>query len=224
MTRSERKASEAESNSESDLTREIIRDWVERANISFQYTKKKASELVKKAKEKMKKSNCNYLECPQCNESFPSEDELRKHFVSEEHLAKVREKSESKTYGDLKTFAGSGQNILSRALGAPASSVALRVETPASSPPPNPPSPRPPEETIATDVSDKLLIRTTSLTIISDTFSCSYCQGKVYKINHSLRCSNYYRDLLLMISLPPSPTHFLQMRRKWKSSMRRKIK
>ena len=149
-----RKASEAESSSESELTREIIRDWVERANISFQYTKKKASELVKKAKEKMKKSNCNYLECPQCNESFPSEDELCKHFVSEEHLAKVREKSESKTYGDLKTFAGSSQNILSRVLGAPASSVALRVETPASSPPP---SPRPPEETIATDVSDKCL-------------------------------------------------------------------
>ena len=63
-----RKASEAESNSESEVTREIIHYWVKRANISFEYTKKKANELVKKAKEKMKKSNCHHLECPQCND------------------------------------------------------------------------------------------------------------------------------------------------------------
>lgn len=111
-----RKASEAESNSESEVTREIIHDWTDKGNISFEYTQKKANELVKKAKEKMKKSNCDQLECTQCNESFPSEDELRKHFVSEEHLAKVREKSESKTLGDLKLFAGTSQLILSRVM------------------------------------------------------------------------------------------------------------
>ena len=112
-----RKASVAESNSESDVTREIIHEWSGRANVSFRYTKKKADEVIKKANKKMQKSNCNHLKCTQCNKLFQSDNELRKHFVSKEHLVKVREKSESKTLGDLKKFAKERKNILTRVLG-----------------------------------------------------------------------------------------------------------
>jgi hypothetical protein len=83
-----------------------IHEWTDRANINFKYTKKKIDELVTKAKKKMaEKSDCYQLECTQCNESFLDESELRRHFNGEDHLEKVREKSESKTLGDLKTFA-----------------------------------------------------------------------------------------------------------------------
>lgn len=67
---------------------------------------KKVEQLLTKAKQKMaQKPDCTQLECTQCKESFPDEGQLRLHYESEEHLVKVREKSESKTLGDLKTFA-----------------------------------------------------------------------------------------------------------------------
>ncbi len=91
-----------------------IHEWTDRANISFKYTKKKIKQSVKEAKEKMQKreakmkmpeeSGCNHLECTQCKVSFLSEAELREHYGSDEHLAKVRAKSESKTLGDLNLF------------------------------------------------------------------------------------------------------------------------
>mmetsp|Transcript_24542 Transcript_24542/g.38537 ORF Transcript_24542/g.38537 Transcript_24542/m.38537 type:complete len:404 (+) Transcript_24542:229-1440(+) len=90
-----------------------IQEWTDRANISFKYTKKKIEQSLKKAKEKMRKreakkmpeeSGCNHLECTQCKVSFLSEAELREHYDSDEHLAKVRAKSESKTLGDLNLF------------------------------------------------------------------------------------------------------------------------
>jgi len=110
-----------------------IHEWTDRANISFEYTKKKIDDLLKKAKKKMaEKLDCNQLECTQCNDSFPGESELRKHYHSEEHLAKVREKSESKILGDLKTFARVRQFILSRIFGPPAQHVPLQGQTAAS--------------------------------------------------------------------------------------------
>ena len=96
-----------------------IHEWTDRANISFEYTKKKIDDLLKKAKKKMA-------------DSFPGESEMRKHYHSEEHLAKVREKSESKTLGDLKTFARVRQFILSRISGPPAKQVTLQGQTAAS--------------------------------------------------------------------------------------------
>eukprot|EP00984_Skeletonema_dohrnii_P016141 scaffold7112_cov82-Skeletonema_dohrnii-CCMP3373.AAC.4 len=115
-----------------------IHQWTGRANISFKYTKKKIDDLLTKAKKKMaEKLDCNKLECTQCNDSFPGESELRKHFHSEEHLAKVREKSESKTLGDLKAFARVRQFILSRISGPPAKQVTLKEQTQASWPPAN---------------------------------------------------------------------------------------
>lgn len=110
-----RKASEAESNNEGKVTREIIHNWADK--LSFKYTERKIDELVEKAQKKMTKSGCNELECTQCNESFRSETELRKHYGSDDHLEKVREKSVSKTLGDLKIFADISQIILSRVLG-----------------------------------------------------------------------------------------------------------
>lgn len=59
---------------------------------------------------------------------------MRKHYHSEEHLAKVREKSESKTLGDLKTFAHTHQFILGQILGPPAKQVTLQGQTRASLP------------------------------------------------------------------------------------------
>jgi len=127
-----------------------IHEWTDRANISFEYTKKKINDLLTKAKKKMAEklakakekdcSDCNQLECTQCNDSFPGESELRKHYHSEEHLAKVREKSESKTSGDLKTFARVRQSILSRIFGPPAHHVPLQGQTRASLPRANQPS------------------------------------------------------------------------------------
>ena len=96
-----------------------IQEWTDRANISFKYTKKKIEQSVREAKEKMRKreakkmpeeSGCNHLECTQCKVSFLSEAELREHYDSDEHLAKVRAKSESKTLGDLKLFARYSEN------------------------------------------------------------------------------------------------------------------
>ena len=119
-----------------------IHEWTDRANISFEYTKKKINDLLTKAKKKMAEklakakekdcSDCNQLECTQCNDSFPGESELRKHYHSEGHLAKVREKSESKILGDLKTFARVRQFILSRIFGPPAQHVPLQGQTAAS--------------------------------------------------------------------------------------------
>ncbi len=94
----------------------MIRKWIEEANISFKYSKKKIEQLVREAIKKMRKrqadkrtaeeSGCNHLECNQCKVSFLSETELREHlYDSDEHFVKVRAKSESKTSGDLKLFA-----------------------------------------------------------------------------------------------------------------------
>lgn len=83
-----------------------IQEWTNEANIGFKYSLKKIEQLLTKAKQKMaQKPDCTKLECTQCKESFHDEGQLRLHYESEEHLVKVREKSESKTLGDLKTFA-----------------------------------------------------------------------------------------------------------------------
>ena len=102
-----------------------IRKWTDEANISFKYTKMKTEQSVREANKKMRKrqaknmgdeSGCNHLEleCTQCKVSFPSEAELRKHYNSDEHLTKVRVKSESKTLGDLKIFASASEDIYNR--------------------------------------------------------------------------------------------------------------
>ncbi len=100
-----------------------IRKWTDEASISFKYTKAKAGQSVRDAKHKMRQRQakkmaeeigCNYLECTQCKVSFPSEAGLRGHYDSDEHLAKVRVKSESKTMGDLKIFASASDDIYNR--------------------------------------------------------------------------------------------------------------
>jgi hypothetical protein len=83
-----------------------IQGWTDKANIEFKYSLKKVEQLLTKAKQKMaQKPDCSHLECTQCKVSFPDEGQLRLHYESKEHLVKVREKSESKVLGDLKTFA-----------------------------------------------------------------------------------------------------------------------
>ena len=117
-----------------------IHDWTGRANISFKYGEKKTGGLLKKAKEEMAKtSDCNQLECTQCNELFLSEPELKEHYHSEGHLEKVRERSESSTLGDLTAkFAPMRQFILGEVLSLlPTKQVTSKEQTQAILPPAN---------------------------------------------------------------------------------------
>ena len=87
-----------------------IQEWTNEGNISFKYDDAKMKRSQADAKKKMeekKKDNpdWNQLECTQCKQLFPNEGQLRLHYESEEYLVKVRKKSESKTLGDLRTFA-----------------------------------------------------------------------------------------------------------------------
>ena len=89
--------------------RESIQEWTNEGNISFKYDKAKMKRSLADAKKKMEKKkkdnpDWNQLECTQCKKLFPNNELLEQHYNSEEHLVKVREKSESKTLGDLKTF------------------------------------------------------------------------------------------------------------------------
>ena len=90
--------------------RESIQEWTNKGNISFKYDNAKMKRSLADATKKMEKKkkdnpDWNQLECTQCKELFPDEGQLRLHYESKEHLKKVREKSESKTLGDLTTFA-----------------------------------------------------------------------------------------------------------------------
>ena len=125
-------------NNESKLTRHEIHELTERGNISFKYDEAKMARSVKAAEEKMaEKPDCDHLECTQCKELFPGKPELRKHLNSEQHLAKVREKSEKKTLGDLnKTFTPVRQLILEEIPGLlPAKQVSSQGQTAAGLPP-----------------------------------------------------------------------------------------
>ena len=85
-----------------------IHEFTDKAGISFEYPEKKKKALVKTAKERrdkrMEKSEGDHWDCSMCGEMFFEEHELKDHFDSEGHLLKVREKSESKTSGDVNTF------------------------------------------------------------------------------------------------------------------------
>ena len=86
-----------------------IHEFTDKADISFEYseTKKKASvEAAKKRRDKrMEKSEGDdHWDCSMCGETFSDKYELTDHLSSKSHLWKKREKSESKTLGDLKIF------------------------------------------------------------------------------------------------------------------------
>ena len=96
------------SGSHQPLCPEMILQWIDIGEISFEEKieqsfknavdakkkaqKKEAEDMIKKmAKEAAGESECNDLElkCDLCDESFVSEDEFKEHYVSKEHLAKV---------------------------------------------------------------------------------------------------------------------------------------